>query len=149
MSYYTGPLGRGGEGGPPRKRVGSRRTWFTELGKPESWPNDVRWRWCRSGAPSELMWSRYRESRYDAFADNAFLVFSACPVITVHEQITESASSRGISGSKAKRHYQMDTYAWITRHKTTLRTVFNSEGYVRGLARRKRRKIAPKFRQLT
>jgi hypothetical protein len=64
----------------------------------------------------------------DAFAENAFLVFFACPVVIVHERITESASSRGISGSKAKRHYQMDPYTWITRHKIAFRTVFDSEG---------------------
>ena len=79
-------------------------------------------------ATPELMWCRYRESRYDAFAENAFLVFFACPVVIVHERITESASSRGISGSKAKCHYQMDPYTWTTRHKTALRTVFDSEG---------------------
>src|SRR6266446_339289 len=95
------------------------------------------------------MWCRYRESRCDAFADNAFLVFSARPVITVHERITESASSRGIIGSKAKRHYQMDPYTWTTRHKTALRAVFDSEGQVRGLARRERHNIALKLRQLT
>ena len=97
----------------------------------------------------ELMWCRYRESRCDAFADNAFLVFFDWPVVIVHEQATESASSRRISGSKAKRHYQMDPQTWITRYKIAFRTIFNSERQVRGLAPRERRPIALKLRQLT
>jgi hypothetical protein len=80
------------------------------------------------GATPELMWCRYRGSRCDAFADNASPVFFARPVLIVDERVIESASSRRISGSKAKRHYQMDPYTWITRHETALRAIFDSEG---------------------
>src|SRR2546430_15898658 len=128
MSHYTGPWAGGGKGGPRRKRVGGRPTWITELGQTSIFTLSRTLALMSLWAMLQLLWCRYRESRCDPLADNAFLVFSACPVITVHERITESASSRGISRSKAKRDYQMDTYTWITRHKTAFRTVFDSEG---------------------
>jgi hypothetical protein len=71
------------------------------------------------------MLCRYTDSRCDAFAENAFLVFFACPVVIVHERITKSASSRRINRPKAKRHYQMDPQTWITRHKIAVWTVFD------------------------
>ena len=69
-----------------------------------------------------------RESRCDAFADNAFLVFFDCSVVIVHERVIESATSRAISGSEAKCHYQMDPDTRTTRHKIALWTLFDSEG---------------------
>src|SRR5215467_3806511 len=82
--------GRGDEGGPRRKR-------FSEACGRGSLRENLNLRLITYadadvalGATPELMWCRYRGSRFDPFADNAFLVFFARPVLIVHERVFES-----------------------------------------------------------